>query len=338
MMGEAAVANAALRSLRFREEREETWKRLEQLVARFERGAAHSLSLEDMVAMPGLYRATLSSLSVARETSLDAALIEYLEALSTRAYFCVYGARTTLFQRIGGFFTHDWPRAVRRLWRETLAAAFIFWGGTALGFALVGLDPTWFYSIMPETMAQGRDPSASAETLRQSLYAKGSLKDGLEVFATFLFTNNAQVSLFAFALGIAFCLPSALLIAQQGMMLGALFSVFSSKGLAVGLGGWIFVHGATELFAIILAGAAGFHVGLAIAFPGSETRLGAAERAGREGGVVMIGVVIMLVVAGLLEGFVRQLVVIDWLRYAIAITTLSLWLSYFYLPQRRRHG
>src|SRR5262245_63249221 len=127
----------ALRSLRFRQEREETWKRLDVLVSRFERGAASSLSLEDMVALPALYRATLSSLSVARETSLDAALIEYLEALSTRAYFCVYGARTTLLQRVGKFFTEDWPAAVRHIWRETVISALFMALGTAVAWVLI---------------------------------------------------------------------------------------------------------------------------------------------------------------------------------------------------------
>lgn len=337
-MADTGTSSAALRSLRFRQEREETWKRLEALVNRFERGAARSLSLDDMVAMPGLYRATLSSLSVARETSLDAALIDYLEALSTRAYFCVYGARTTLLQRMAGFFTHDWPLAVQRIWRETLVSAIAFGVGIALGWVLVALDPVWYFSIMPEQMAQGRDPSASAQALRETLYTKASLRDGLSAFATFLFTNNAHVSLFAFALGIAFCLPSVLLICQQGAMLGALFALFASKGLAFQFGGWVFVHGVTELFAIILAGASGFHVGWAMAFPGEQTRLAAAERAGREGGVVMIGVVVMLVVAGVLEGVVRQLVNIDWIRWSVAGSTLLLWLSYFYLPGRRRDG
>ena len=61
-----------------------------------------------------LYRAALSSLSVARATSLDQALIDYLEALCARAYFFVYGARTTLGGRIARFFRHDWPRGGAR--------------------------------------------------------------------------------------------------------------------------------------------------------------------------------------------------------------------------------
>ncbi|MFZ2030417.1 MAG: stage II sporulation protein M, partial [Vitreimonas sp.] len=77
----------SLRSLRFRLEREATWERLEKLLSRVEGRSPQSLSDEDMLAIPALYRATLSSLSVARATSLDQALVDYLEALSARAYF-----------------------------------------------------------------------------------------------------------------------------------------------------------------------------------------------------------------------------------------------------------
>src|SRR5215510_4813723 len=121
--------DATLRSLRFRREREASWRHLEQLLAQVERRSANSLSDEDMVAFPALYRAALSSLSVARATSLDQALIDYLEALCARAYFFVYGARTTLLERIEGFFAHDWPSAVRVMWRETIVSALLLFAG-----------------------------------------------------------------------------------------------------------------------------------------------------------------------------------------------------------------
>lgn len=325
-----------LRSLRFRTEREATWQRLEALVKRLESGSAGRMSDDDMIAIPALYRATLSSLSVARETSLDAALIDYLEALATRAYFCVYGARTTLIQRVGKFFSEDWPTAVRSIWRETAISAILMVIGVAVAWFLVAREPSWFYSFVPEGLASGRDPGASAAQLRETLYAKASISDGLSTLATFLFTHNAQIAIFAFALGIAFCLPSAFLMAYNGCMLGAMFALFAAQGLGPNFGAWVFVHGVTELFAITLAGAAGFHVGWSMAFPGAKTRLAAAESAGRRGGVVMIGVVIMLFIAGLLEGFVRQLVTLDAARWAIASTSLLIWLSYFYLSPRKQ--
>lgn len=321
---------ASLRSLRFRTEREATWQRLDALLTQIEKRSARSLSDEDILAIPTLYRATLSSLSVARATSLDQALVDYLEALSARAYFFVYGTRTTLVQRVGEFFMNTWPNAVRALWRETLASGLIMIAGAVGAFFLVRSDPAFFFSFVPGDLAGGRDPSATTEALRATLHGEAVEQSQLSVFATFLFTHNAQIALFAFALGIAFCLPSVLLIAYNGCTLGAMYAVFDAHGLTVPFSAWVFVHGVTELFAITLAGAAGLRIGWAVAFPGALTRLQAAERAGREGGVVMIGVVIMLFVAGLLEGFARQQVQDDAVRGAIAVVSGVIWFSYFY--------
>ena len=83
-----------------------------------------------------LYRQALSSLSVARSISLDQSLIDYLEGLSTRAYFFVYGARGGLWERIGRFFAVDWPEAVRSLWRETAVSALCMLIGVVLVLAL----------------------------------------------------------------------------------------------------------------------------------------------------------------------------------------------------------
>lgn len=326
----------SLRSVRFRLEREATWERLEALLKQAESRSPQSLSDDDMLAIPTLYRATLSSLSVARATSLDQALVDYLEALCARAYFFVYGARTTLAERILEFFSVTWPSAVRSMWRETVAAAFVTLASLAAAYFLVRADPSYFFSFVPESLASGRDPTATTEQLRATLYCGADARTPLSVFAAFLFTHNAQISLFAFALGIAFCLPSILLIAYNGSSLGAMFAVFDSHGLALPFGGWILVHGVTELYAIMIAGAAGIRIGWAVAFPGASSRLQAAERAGREGGIAMLGVVIMLFCAGILESFARQLVVQDLARYAIAATSAIVWFAYFYIPRGRR--
>jgi len=205
-----------------------------------------------------------------------------------------------------------------------------------VGYVLVRGDPSWFFGIVGDGMAQGRDPSASAESLRQTLYdTKG--QDALATFAAFLFTHNAQIAIFAFALGFAFGVPTVLLIVYNGLTLGAFLAVFAPKGLGFGFVGWIMIHGTTEMFAIILSGAAGFRIGTAIAFPGRQARMDAAVTAGKTGATVMAGTVVMLAVAGVLEGIGRQTVTADLSRYAIGLAMLVGWLLYFYLP-RGRHG
>lgn len=330
--------SALLKSQRFRQAREDDWRRLERLMNKAEKGSAAKLTDAEILAVPVLYRSTLSALSVARETSLDQDLIDYLETLSARAYFFVYGSRATVHDRLAAFFRNDWPQAVRALWRETLVAAVLMLLGTMVALWLVSREPQWFYAFVPGGLVDGRDPSASAEALRASL--QGARKgDPLSVFATFLFTHNAQIALVAFALGFALCVPTTLLILYNGATLGAMIAVFSSRGLGLEFGGWIAIHGVTELFAVTLAGAAGLRIGWAVAFPGEKRRLDAAAEAGRTAGLVMGGVVVMLFFAGLLEGFGRQLIVNTAARYGVGAVTAVIWALYFYAPrQELRRG
>ena len=314
---------------RFRLAHEADWERLEQIVTRMEKRSIRSLSDDDLLALPALYRTTLSSLSVARDTSLDRALITYLERLCTRAYFQIYGVQTPAWRQLAGFFARGWPNAVRSLWRETLFCVALTFGAALLAYLLIRSDPSWFYSVIPEGMSEGRDPSASPEFLRSTLY--DTPKNGfLGAFATFLFTHNSQIAIFAFALGFAFAVPTVLLILYNGLMLGAIFEVFATKGLGFNLAGWLMIHGTTEIFAICIAGAAGIRIGMAIAFPGSESRGDSAVRAGRLAATAMAGTVIMLAVAGLLEGVGRQTIVNDGLRMLIGSAMLIGWVAYFY--------
>jgi len=325
--------NEILKSARFRLEREADWKKLEDLLNRFEKGRGSSLTDDEVIAIPVLYRSALSSLSVARAISLDNSLINYLEGLSTRAYFCVYGARTTVSERVARFFLSDWPDTVKALWVETAVSGAMTLLGAVAAYVLTLHSSQWYGAFVPEGLAGGRGPAATKAELYATLHH--SHVDGLGVFATFLFTHNAQVALLAFALGFACCLPSAFLMIYQGLMLGAFVAVFATHGLGVEFGGWAAIHGTTEIFAVTLAGAAGFHIGWALAFPGSRSRLDALVDSGRRAALVMAGVVVMLAVAGLLEGFARQLVESTLWRYVIACAMLVLWCAYFYAPRRR---
>jgi uncharacterized membrane protein SpoIIM required for sporulation len=186
---------------------------------------------------------------------------------------------------------------------------------------------------MPSSLVEGRDPSSSVAALRASIY--NSPREDLVFQAAFVFNNNGRIAIFAFALGFAFAVPTILLILYNGLMLGAFVALFASKGLGWNIVGWLMIHGTTEIFAIILSGAAGFRIGMAVAFPGRLSRSDSAIAAGRSAATAMAGTVVMLVIAGLLEGIGRQTVTDDFSRYAIGLAMLAGWLLYFYLPRRK---
>ena len=328
------IANAALRSDRFRLKREGEWRRLEDILARMERGGLRRISDADLIALPALYRTAASSLSVARETSLDAATLAYLEALVQRAWFQVYGPRQGFMRWLRDFLLGGWSRAVRALWLDICIALFVMVAGAIVGWLLVAQDEAWYYRLFPAGGGDPRVPGASRDALLATLATEESAS-GLSAFAAQLFGNNSAVCILAFALGFAFGIPSLLLLVHNMALLGVLLWLFNGQGLTVELAAWLSVHGTTELFGILLSGAAGLHIGRAMAFPGRLAVLDAAAAAGRRAAVVMVGVVIMMIVAALLEAFPRQLVDGTAGRFLIGGTMLTFWLSYFVLYRPR---
>ena len=330
---EAAIEAAALRSDRFRQEREGDWRRLEAVVTRMEAGRLRKISDADVLELPVLYRTVASSLSVARETSLDAATLAYLEALVQRAWFLVYGPRTTLWSWLARFFGGEWSRAVRAIWPELLVALALMVAGTVIGWQLCASDPDWFYAMMPGQPGDLRVPGASHAVLKDTLFGNQG-QNGLSVFAAYLFSHNAGIAILCFALGFAFGIPPVLLLIQNTTMLGAMLWLYHGQGLTLDVVGWLSIHGTTELLAIVLAGGAGLHIGRSMAFPGPRSVLDAAAAAGQRTATVMAGVVLMLVVAGMLEGLGRQLIDSTPARLAVGYGMLAFWLAYFFLLRR----
>ncbi|MBV1917407.1 MAG: stage II sporulation protein M [Sphingomonadaceae bacterium] len=329
-----ALEQAALHSDRFRLEREPDWKRLESIVTRLEKGQLRKLSDEDLLALPVLYRTVASSLSIAREISLDAATLAYLEALVQRAWFVVYGPRSSLGSWLRNFLGGGWSASVRGIGLDIAIALAVMVAGALAGWMLVAGDPGWYHTIVPGQLADARAPGASREVLQATLDGTSS-GTGLSAFAAQLFSNNAQVSILAFALGFAFGVPTLMLLVHNTAGLGAMLWLFNEAGLLFEFSAWLSVHGTTELFAILLAGAAGLHVGRSMAFPGDRGVLEAAGEAGRRAAQVMAGVIVMLVVAALLEGFARQLIPGSDGRLIIGGFMLAFWLAYFLAFGRR---
>ena len=330
-----AIEAATLRSDRFRLERETDWQRLDAIVTALEKNRPGRISDQDLLDLPVLYRKAASSLAVARETSLDAATLAYLEALVRRAWFQVYGPRTGLFAWLRGFLGGGWSAAVRDMWLDICIALAVMVAGTAVGWLLCAGDKEWYYRLVPGGMAGGRQPGATAAQLAETLETTPDAS-GLTVFAAYLFSNNSGVCILAFALGFCFGVPTLLLLAYNTAMLGAMLWLFDEAGLTWEFAAWLSVHGTTELFAILLSGAAGLHIGRAMALPGKLSIMAATAASGRRAAQVMAGCIVMLLIAGLLEGYARQLVGSMEARATIGGVMLVLWLAYFVLVPRPR--
>lgn len=329
-----------LKSARFRAERAASWDELERLLDALERGGARRLSGDALMRLPVLYRGAVSSLSVARAVSLDRNLLEYLESLVGRAYFAVYARPRSPGEAAWRFLARDFPRTVRRFGRYLALSAALLALGTLAGALLTLTDPDRYYAMVPEVLAQQRNPASTTDELLDVLYhdrrseAPDALDETLEVtdelsvFAAGLFSNNAGVGIMAFALGFAAGAPTLYLLFYNGLILGAFAGLYHGRAIGLDFWAWVLPHGVTELLAVCLCGAAGLAIGAALVFPDERGRMvGLAER-GRQAAIVVAGSILLFFLAALIEGFFRQLVGDVGVRWSVAAATAVGWTLY----------
>ncbi|HEY6175847.1 MAG TPA: stage II sporulation protein M, partial [Kofleriaceae bacterium] len=318
-----------LKSSEFRRTREQSWKELERLVDTAERRGVRTLTPQELNRLPQLYRSALSSLSVARAIALDRHLLLYLENLAMRGYLAIYSPKTTLLEA-GGHFLHAFPAAVRKARWHLLIVFIAFMVGIAVGFWLTIDDESWFSTFVPGGLSGGRGVAST----RQSLLDKEIFAPwpgwvvSLGIVANFLFSHNTLVGILAFCLGLFAGVPTILLIAYQGLILGAFIGLHYNRDLTIDFLGWVSIHGVTEITAILLCGAAGLVVAEKMLFPDRYSRVDSIALHGRMAAEIAVGAILMFFVAAILEGGFRELVASTPGRFAVAAATGVGWLAY----------
>jgi len=325
-----------LKSSEFRKGREGGWRDLEVLVRQVEQRGTRSLSLEDLHRLPVLYRAAVSSLSVSRTIALDRNLLLYLENLALRSFLVVYGPRLNPFEGIRDFFRFELPAAVRAARWHIVIAALSLLVGVAAGFMLTLQDEAWFTSFSGG-MAQGRGPSSTrADLLEHEIFAPWpGVVESFGIFASQLYSHNTLVGIMTFGLGLAAGIPTVMLTVYQGLILGAFLALHYNRDLGVDFLGWVSIHGTSELGALILLAAGGLVIADKILFPGRYSRIDNLALHGRQAAQMAAGAILMLFVAGFIEGGLRQLVASTPLRFAIGLGVGASWIVYYSLSGRR---
>ncbi|MBW0005394.1 MAG: stage II sporulation protein M [Hyphomicrobiales bacterium] len=320
-----------LRSAEFRKGREPGWRELDALLSRAEKRGVASLSTVELERLPLLYRGALSSLSVARSIALDRNLLRYLENLALRGYLTVYGPQTGILASLAEFLRRGFPAAVRNARWHVVVATLAILVGVGAGYMLVAGDEDWFSSLVPAGVTGGRGPSSTAAELRQDeIFAPWpGFTRSFVVFANSLFRHNATIGILTFGLGLAFGVPTLLLLVYQGLVFGAFLALHERHGLILDFMGWVSIHGVTEFLAIILCGAGGLLVAEKIVFPGRISRLQNLAKNGRGAATMAAGAVLLFFVAGLIEGGFRQMVDTTMGRFAFAAVTGLGWFAYF---------
>lgn len=274
-------------------------RRLEALLARVSAGGLRALGEDEVLELGRSYRRTAALLARARTAGVSAGDVQHLNRLLSRAYPLVHAHRSGPRGSFTRFVLHEFPQAIRREARFIVAATLLFLLGAAAGALLVEVDPEMPDVLLGPGWKQGLQEVAERHVVDQD-WMPASIRPQTSFG---IIANNVRVSFMAFASGVPLCLGSAYVLGFNGIMLGAVTVVVHRN--AADLNFWSFVapHGVTELTAIMIAGGAGLVMGYALLAPGRLTRRTALQEAGRRAAPLLMGVVVMLVVAGIIEGF-----------------------------------
>jgi uncharacterized membrane protein SpoIIM required for sporulation len=164
------------------------------------------------------------------------------------------------------------------------------------------------------------------------------LNDANQVGASAILTNNIQVTIYTFAFGALFGVGTLFYLAYNGANIASVLALTYKAGFGNDLVTFMVGHGVIELSCVFIAGGAGLLIGSALVMPGDLSRADALKSRGKEAVRLMMGVAVLLVLAGIIEGFISPAPIRPAIKFSIAaITGLALY-SYLLIAGREASG
>jgi uncharacterized membrane protein SpoIIM required for sporulation len=308
-------------SARWLEKRKPYWDRLEDMVKRSGRGGIAALSVRELRQLGLLYRQAAADLSSVREDPMSRRLADYLNQLLGRAHNLIYMGRRPGPRGIWRFYERGFPKVFRATFGYTLAAFCVFLAGALAGFLASLSDPAFQRFFLGGPMA---------DTIERREMWTHSVLTIKPLASSGIMTNNLSVSFTTFALGITGGLGTVYMMVTNGLLLGVIGAACWQAGMSLPLWSFVAPHGVLELPAIFIAGGGGLLIARGLLFPGLLERRDALVVYGGQGVRLTLGIIPLLVVAGIIEGFFSPSTMPDLAKFSLAAGTgglLTLYLA-----------
>jgi uncharacterized membrane protein SpoIIM required for sporulation/uncharacterized RDD family membrane protein YckC len=293
--GSAAAASFAAR-------KRPRWAEFQQLADRAARQGLDSFASHELPDFAARYREVAADLARARTYGVDEATLEHLERLAAAGHNALYRDERGTWRRVWEVLARECPAAIRQARGYIAVACLAFLLPAAAGYLLMREQPDLAVDLLPKVMIERAD--AGAERMAEGRRYVDVAMEDRPLMASGLITNNVRVAIACFAGGIFLGIGSLVLLGFNGLLIGATAGHFANRGLLGYLLEFILGHGLLELFAIWVAGAAGFLLGRSVVAPGDLSRGDALVLSGRTAVRMVGGAAVLLVVSGLIEGFV----------------------------------
>ena len=171
----------------------------------------------------------------------------------------------------------------------------------------IGFGTAYWIALAKPAFAERLAPQHIVETIHAKEMWTNIPELQRNLAASFIMTNNIRVAFLAFASGITFMIGTVYILAFNGLHIGVIAGLCHVHGLALPLWEFVSPHGYIELTTIFIAGGAGLKMGYALIAPTQFTRKRALTDAAKTAVKLIGGCVVLLIIAGVIEGFVSPL-------------------------------
>ena len=291
------------------EKRKPHWRQLEKLLRQCRESGPGSLARAELQNLSLLYRQTASDLATVREDASAGEFARYLNQLLFHAHGVIYIGKRTGLKSILTFFLQSYPRIFRENQVLCVMALAIFIIGGLMGALLTSRSPDFAPKLLPSHMMEAVE---RGEMWTDSIVAVKPMA------SSSIMTNNITVSFMAFATGITGGIGTIFIMFTNGLLIGAIGVLCHGAGMSLKLWSFVAPHGALELPAIFIAGGAGLRIARGLLFPGALPRRQSLTDAGKQGAKLIVGVVPVLVIAGLIEAFVSPTAIPVFLKFVMS--------------------
>jgi uncharacterized membrane protein SpoIIM required for sporulation len=312
------------------------WEQFTRILESMEGGSLDTvpgqIPLEEF---PRRYRMLCNQYALARARHYSPALVDNLHGLVLRGHRQLYKKKTRLLWTIIRFITRDFPSTVR----ENLIAFWLAFSLFAIPCVAVGLatyhSPTLIYSLMNETRVADMETMYTPKNWKIGRTGKQKSETDVQMFGFYIF-NNISIGFRAFAGGIVFGIGSLFTLIFNGLMLGGAAGYLSHPPYDGVFWQFVLGHGALELTAIIISGAAGLLLGYSLIHPGRYKRIDSLRLQAPIALKLVMGAAAMLLGAAFIEAFWSSANLPPTVKYVFAGCAWTLVLLYFCLAGRKR--
>ena len=324
-----------MKQSQFESRHQAQWQAFAEQLTQLEQGKAKTSDVADF---PHHYRRLCQHLALAQARGYSSYLVDPLQQLALRGHQQLYRHRSQLGANVLAFILADFPRLVREQWRFVLIASLLFFGSLVGIALLVYLFPDLIYSIVsPQQVAEMQsmyDPDAS----RLGRAAERASSEDWMMFGYYVM-HNIGIAFQTFAAGLLFGLGSVFFLIFNGLIIGAVSGHLTEIGYGQTFWSFVIGHGAFELSAIALAGAAGLQLGWALIAPGPLARSESLRLAARKSVQMLCGVMVFRLIAAVIEAYWSSTTSIaPWAKYVVGAALWLLVAAYLIFAGRNRHA